>query len=445
MTALAFALLLPLVAAPVAEASFSAGVAAYEAKDYKKAYDEWIVLARKNDPAAMRNIGHLYRRGLGVEQDYQKAMTWYKRAATLGLDRAQANVAGMYLAGEGVEQDYAQAANWFAQAAQQGHVISQYNLALLLENGLGVRKDERMALGWFAIAAEAGHPESARRAAALSQKLNITAEEALNMSGEIVLTPKEKEKKGAEASPAPEPEFPPKPAPAVSVKAPAPEKAPENAGKPIQKKGFYDALRALMGGGDKPAGDASIGATAAAAAPDAPAAFESETETQTETETRTETETAVSTASLTPSSETPAPAAPSAAAVKPAVAAVPQGKVTTRQVPPPMPQVAPGAAAYGDGLSTKERLEMASLAYKLKDYQTSLGIWAQLAEEGNADAQYHLGALFNAGQAVPKDRVRAYYWWDQARGNGSAEAASALAELEPTLTYHEKRQIDRSD
>src|SRR5690606_38554008 len=195
VTALAFALLLPLVAAPVAEASFSAGVAAYEAKDYKKAYDEWIVLARKNDPAAMRNIGHLYRRGLGVEQDYQKAMTWYKRAATLGLDRAQANVAGMYLAGEGVEQDYAQAANWFAQAAQQGHVISQYNLALLLENGLGVRKDERMALGWFAIAAEAGHPESARRAAALSQKLNISAGEALNMSGEIVLTPKEKEKK----------------------------------------------------------------------------------------------------------------------------------------------------------------------------------------------------------------------------------------------------------
>lgn len=141
-SSLGLAMVVSLVAttANVVRADFADGVTAYEAGNYKAAFDEWLPLAQNNDPAAMRNVGHIYRRGLGVDQDYKKALNWYKRAATLGFDRAQANVGDMYLKGEGVPQDYEQAVLWFAKAAQQGHVLSQYNLGLLLENGLGVEK-----------------------------------------------------------------------------------------------------------------------------------------------------------------------------------------------------------------------------------------------------------------------------------------------------------------
>ena len=456
MTALVVTLL---ASGTPALADFQAGVKAYEAENYKKAFDEWLPLARNNDPAAMRNIGHMYRRGLGVEQDYQKAMTWYKRAATLGFDRAQANVAGMYLAGEGVEQDYAQAANWFAQAAQQGHVISQYNLALLLENGLGVKKNERMALGWFAIAAQAGHPQSAKKAAALGQKLNITPEQAVNMQGEIVLLAKEKPDRQATETPPPaiteklpglaEPE---KPAQVAAANAAAKAEEP----KPVQKKSFYDAIRSLMGGQEKttetgiPAAVGAVGAAkqmteeqaappaneVVAAVPDSGAQAELPSDMETAAKPKTQSQPQIQ-------AQAGAMASKSPVKDKPDVAAVPMGTVTAVNVPPPMPQPPIGAAPYGGGLSTAERLEMAALAYQLREYQTSLGIWAQLAEQNNAEAQYRLGSLFNAGQAVPRDRVRAWYWWDKARANGSSEAAAALAGLEESLTHQEKRQINR--
>ena len=40
------------------------GVTAYEAGDYQTALQHWQLLAENNDLAALRNIGHLYRRGL---------------------------------------------------------------------------------------------------------------------------------------------------------------------------------------------------------------------------------------------------------------------------------------------------------------------------------------------------------------------------------------------
>ena len=140
-----------------AQADFAAGVRAYDAGDYETAYREWLPLARNNDAAAQRNIGHLYRYGKGVARDPVEAAKWYRRAAELGFHRAQANLASLYLKGEGVPQDYAEAAKWFFQAARQGHVIAQYNLGQMYERGLGVARDEARALAWYNLAARAGH------------------------------------------------------------------------------------------------------------------------------------------------------------------------------------------------------------------------------------------------------------------------------------------------
>jgi len=140
--------------------AFGRGVAAYEAGDYRIAYEWWIPMARSGDPAAQRNIAHLYRHGQGVEKDASRAVAWYRRAADNGLARAQANLAGMYLRGHGVEENHREAAHWFSKAALQGHVVAQYNLGLMYMRGLGVERNEAKATGWFYLAGKAGHEPS---------------------------------------------------------------------------------------------------------------------------------------------------------------------------------------------------------------------------------------------------------------------------------------------
>jgi TPR repeat protein len=154
------ALVLALVSATPSWAGFADGVAAYDRGDYAAAYQAWMPLANGGDPAAQRNLGHLYRFGLGVAQDFGQAAYWYREAAEAGLAGAQANLAMMYLRGQGVEEAPETAAYWFQLAATQGHAVSQYNLGLLYLSGTGVPRDEARALGWFNLAAKNGYPKA---------------------------------------------------------------------------------------------------------------------------------------------------------------------------------------------------------------------------------------------------------------------------------------------
>jgi hypothetical protein len=188
-----------LLIAPAAKADFMQGVRAYEAGDHKAAYDAWLPLANRGDVAAMRNIGHLYRWGQGVEKDIAQAIHWYRMAAEKGFSRAQANLAAIYLQGdEGTPVDYDEAHKWFAAAAVQNLAVAQYNLGLMYELGLGVEKNEARALGWYNLAAKAGQPEAIER---LSQLVKTT--EPPLVSGVNVPTP------SAATAPAARPPVPP--------------------------------------------------------------------------------------------------------------------------------------------------------------------------------------------------------------------------------------------
>ena len=54
---------------------------------------------------------------------------------------AQSNLGIMYYNGLGVEQDYDQAAAWYRKAADQGDAVAQYNLGYSYDEGEGVEKD----------------------------------------------------------------------------------------------------------------------------------------------------------------------------------------------------------------------------------------------------------------------------------------------------------------
>lgn len=511
MASSALAALLAFSSAGISFAGFDEAVKAYEAGDYKTAMDEWMVLAEQNDPAAMRNIGHLYRLGLGADVNYERALHWYKRASELGFARAQANVASMYLKGQGVPQNYVQAADWFTKAARNGHTIAQYNLGLMYEHGKGVEKSASKALAWYNLAAKAGHPKALNKlsilvattpdvkveaaetevaketkaaaaeqkaAATLAEKVEAPAKAATPEPKKAVEVPSKPEVTVAKILPAAkvvEPKVVEKRVPAT-INTPAPQPAVANTTPTKRKDPFAGSAN------NKVLNDETRGAPNAFNAP-APKPVKPETVEKTvEPAPMVEPKPSTVVASApAPEKTVIATEAPQAQAIvteekvaepvpeeeskgffsslkslivgddetaesgsNVASAPVPATPAPASAIPAPAPQATTQPVervVTGNGLSVAERMEMAQLSFTVEQYQQALSMWAPLAQEGNAEAQYHLGQMFYKGYAVPVDRVKAYYWWSKAKSNGSAIAASSLEQLDGSLTFIEKQQL----
>jgi len=70
----------------------------------------------------------MYEEGLGVPQDYSKALYWFKKAAERGNAGGENNLGVMYGEGLGVPQDYSKAIYWTKKAAEQGYAQAKANL-----------------------------------------------------------------------------------------------------------------------------------------------------------------------------------------------------------------------------------------------------------------------------------------------------------------------------
>jgi uncharacterized protein len=112
---------LPLLLGLTASAAdFSAGLSAYQKKDYGTAVREWRPLAEKGDAPSQFNLGLLYIDGLGVPQDYGTAVSWFERSAQQDYAKAQLNLGALYASGKGVKRDYMQAYKWLNVCAAKG-------------------------------------------------------------------------------------------------------------------------------------------------------------------------------------------------------------------------------------------------------------------------------------------------------------------------------------
>ncbi len=103
-----------------AEARFAAGLAAYDAGDYRSSFEAWQPLAAAGGVEAQVALAELYMNGLGVARDPAAAVLWYRRAALAGDPVAQLNLGDLYGRGQGVPRDPVEAYAWFSLAADQG-------------------------------------------------------------------------------------------------------------------------------------------------------------------------------------------------------------------------------------------------------------------------------------------------------------------------------------
>ena len=61
-------------------------------------------------------------------------------------------------------------------------------------------------------------------------------------------------------------------------------------------------------------------------------------------------------------------------------------------------------------------------AYQRGDYATAIRELRLLSKQGNAKAQFSLGAMYDKGLGVPQDYAEAVGWWRKAAEQGNAKA-----------------------
>ena len=84
-----------------------------------------------------------------------------------------------------------------------------------------------------------------------------------------------------------------------------------------------------------------------------------------------------------------------------------------------------GSVGVGEGADYQKGLDAANSG----DFATALSEWKPLAEQENADAQTHLGAMYLYGVGVPQDYKTAVKWFKRAaeqENNGAQNNLGAM-------------------
>ena len=117
---------------------FKQGMEAYNAGDFKKAFELILKAAEQGDVIAMSNIGGMYKRGEGVKKDLAKALEWRCKAGEKGDVNIQHELGTWYFKGNdeySIEKDAKKAAYWWQKATDQGFDASKNILEALRKQG----------------------------------------------------------------------------------------------------------------------------------------------------------------------------------------------------------------------------------------------------------------------------------------------------------------------
>eukprot|EP01031_Cornospumella_fuschlensis_P022534 gene22534-27503_t len=142
------------------------------AEDYQKAVFWLRKAADKGFGLAQLTLGEFYLQGLGVEQDHEKAVSFFRQAAN-SSDASDAEegypvacsayymLSQCYRSGEGVQQDLQEAFRLLRVVAEKyNHTEGQKQVGDCYASGFGVDKDRHEAMRWYHKVAMQGYPSA---------------------------------------------------------------------------------------------------------------------------------------------------------------------------------------------------------------------------------------------------------------------------------------------
>ena len=97
----------------------------------------------------MHNLAYMYMKGLGLENNNEKAFELYTKSADLGNRDAMCNLGYMYDKGIYVDKNYEKAFELYTKSANLGDKYAMYNLGNMYEKGLYVEKDYVKAIDFY--------------------------------------------------------------------------------------------------------------------------------------------------------------------------------------------------------------------------------------------------------------------------------------------------------
>jgi len=153
--------------------------------DFEKAGQDELALRCYLDAAQQGHVEAKFRAGAcfgkkGTAEDDATSFRWYKEAAEQGSAGGQLMLGIYYKNGKVVQQDYAKAVEWFRKSAEQkgdGHPYSQrslYQLGNCYKDGLGVPRDHEKAAEFYYKAAMAGSSDGQKELENLRHESRIT-------------------------------------------------------------------------------------------------------------------------------------------------------------------------------------------------------------------------------------------------------------------------------
>jgi Sel1 repeat len=91
------------------------------------------------------------------------------------------------------------------------------------------------------------------------------------------------------------------------------------------------------------------------------------------------------------------------------------------------------------GVAAAGPLEDGQAAYLRPDYATAMRLLRPFAEQGNAEAQLTLGQMYDFGEGVPQDHVRAHMWFNLAASGSSDNSAQQRSAVEDRFRIEARR------
>jgi len=156
-----------LALAPIsAWAGMKEAKAAYDAKDYKTAFKEYLPLAEAGNAEAQDWVGEMYRYGQGKTVDYTKAVYWYKKAASQGFVYSIATLGYLVDTGDGgaFSQSFEKGNCLYRAASERGNRVAQWNLYYNLSDSFFTITEAKK---WLQRSLNQGYPPALARQGAL--------------------------------------------------------------------------------------------------------------------------------------------------------------------------------------------------------------------------------------------------------------------------------------
>ena len=129
---------------------------------WEELFEEHLENAKAGDAEAQYELGIMYLKGQGVEQDREEALLWLQKASDGGNEQATSKLGRVKQQQEKFEQ--------LAAKAQAGDIDAQYEVAMMYLKGRGVRQSGKQARKWLAKGAEQGDERAITRLGIVNYK-----------------------------------------------------------------------------------------------------------------------------------------------------------------------------------------------------------------------------------------------------------------------------------